>query len=65
MTGKRFVVEKYSVRDMSIDKKYVNNSYYIGAGDKGYILDGLKRTLKTITRKIIARITNISKDSKL
>lgn len=33
MTDKRFVVEKYSVRDMSIDEKYVNSSYYIG--DKG------------------------------
>ena len=33
MTAKRFVVEKYSVRDMSIDEKYVNSSYYIG--DKG------------------------------
>ena len=30
---KRFVVEKYSVRDMSIDEKYVNGSYHIG--DKG------------------------------
>jgi chromosome segregation ATPase len=33
MTGKRFVVEKYSVRDISIDEKYVNSRYYIG--DKG------------------------------
>lgn len=33
MTEKRFVVEKYSVRDMSIDEKYVNSSYHIG--DKG------------------------------
>ena len=30
MTVKRFVVEKYSVRDMSIDEKYVNSSYHIG-----------------------------------
>ena len=33
MTEKRFVVEKYSVRDMSIDEKYANSSYHIG--DKG------------------------------
>ena len=33
MAEKRFVVEKYSVRDMSIDEKYVNSSYHIG--DKG------------------------------
>lgn len=33
MTEERFVVEKYSIRDMSIDEKYVNSSYYIG--DKG------------------------------
>lgn len=33
MMDKRFIVEKYSVRDMSIDEKYINSSYYIG--DKG------------------------------
>ena len=33
MTEKRFVVEKYSIRDMSIDEKYVNSTYHIG--DKG------------------------------
>ena len=33
MIDKRFVVENYSVRDMSIDEKYVNSSYHIG--DKG------------------------------
>lgn len=30
---KRFVVKKYSIKDMSIDEKYVNSRYYIG--DKG------------------------------
>ena len=33
MTEKRFTVEKYSIRDMSIDEKYINSTYHIG--DKG------------------------------
>ena len=30
MTGKRFVVENYSVRDKSVDTKYINSYYHIG-----------------------------------
>lgn len=28
--NKRFVVEKYSIRDMSVDTKYINSYYHIG-----------------------------------
>lgn len=48
MTVKRFVVEKYSVRDMSIDEKYVNSSYHIG--DKG-IAQSLCDLLNELTKE--------------
>lgn len=30
MTEKRFIVEKYSIRDRSVDTKYINSYYHIG-----------------------------------
>ena len=30
MSEKRFIVEKYSIRDRSVDTKYINSYYHIG-----------------------------------
>ena len=55
MTEKRFVVEKYSVRDMSIDKKYVNSSYHIGDNGIAQSLCDLLNELYEENKKLLRR----------
>ena len=55
MIDKRFVVENYSVRDMSIDEKYVNSSYHIGDNGIAQSLCDLLNELYEENKKLLRR----------